>query len=96
MDRDQERIGCQMSTSFSRRHGYAAENATITVREDAPHDLRYAVAEMARTAGMRPGGIRSIVCRVLLTAPDRNNWSEYPNIWQEVLDLLGSCEWYML
>ncbi len=62
-----------MSTSFSRRHGYAADDVEITVREDAPDDLRYAVAEMARTAGMRPGSIRSIACRVLLTAPDRNN-----------------------
>jgi hypothetical protein len=31
---------------------------------------------------------------VLLTAPDRNNWSDYPNIWEEVLRLLVSCEWF--
>jgi AbiJ N-terminal domain 4 len=83
-----------MSRNFSRRHGYDVEEAEITVREEAPYDLRYAVAEIARIVGMRPGGIRSIACRVLLTAPDPNNWSEYPNIWGEVLGLLKNCEWF--
>jgi hypothetical protein len=83
-----------MTRHFSTRHGYGAEDAKITVREDAPDDLRYAVAEIARTAGMRPKQIRTIVCRVLLVAPDPNNWSEYPNIWDETLRLLADCEWF--
>ena len=41
-----------MVRHFSKRHGYGAANAEITVREDAPDDLRYAVAEIARSAGM--------------------------------------------
>jgi hypothetical protein len=43
---------------------------------------------------MRPGAIRSIVCHVLFVAPNRNNWSEYPNIWEEVLGLLDACDWF--
>ena len=46
-----------MSRNFSQRHGYGTADAEITVREDAPDDLRYAVAEMARTAGMGPTSI---------------------------------------
>lgn len=83
-----------MSRHFSQRHGYGLADAEITVREDAPEDLRYAVAEIASAAGMRPSSIRTIACRVLLTAPNRNNWSDYPNIWEEVLGLLESCEWF--
>lgn len=83
-----------MSRNFSQRHGYGTADAEITVREDAPDDLRYAVAEIATAAGMRPSSIRSIACRVLFTAPNRNNWSDYPNIWEEVLGLLESCEWF--
>jgi hypothetical protein len=83
-----------MSRSFSDRHGYRAQDAEITVREDAPDDLRYAVAEIARRAGMSPKAIRATVCGDLLVAPDRNNWSEYPNIWEEVLRLLRDCEWH--
>jgi hypothetical protein len=83
-----------MSTTFSERHGYAAPDAEIVVREDAPEALRYAVAECARSAGLAPSSIRDIACRILLEPPDRNNWSEYPNIWEEVLWMLRNCEWY--
>jgi hypothetical protein len=30
----------------------------------------------------------------LLTRPDPNNWSEYPNIDEEVRWLLDHCDWY--
>src|SRR5665213_88223 len=83
-----------MTRYFSKRHGYGTKDAEITVREDAPSNLRYAVAEIARAAGVRPEQIRTIVCRVLLVAPDPNNWSEYPNIWEEAVRLLSDCEWY--
>ena len=73
-----------MSQSFSERHGYRQRDAEITVREDAPEDLRYAVAEIARQAGMSSKSIRGTVCRVLFVAPNQNNWSD-PNVWEEVL-----------
>ncbi|RUY20520.1 hypothetical protein EN979_36180 [Mesorhizobium sp. M7A.F.Ca.US.001.04.2.1] len=66
----------------------------ISVREDAPSSLRYGVAEIAKRVGLSPSAIRSTVCGVLFETPDPNNWSEYPNIWGEVLRLLDNCEWY--
>ena len=30
----------------------------------------------------------------LRTAPERSNWNEYPNIWDEVTALIENCEWY--
>jgi hypothetical protein len=83
-----------MSRDFSARHGYSARAAEIKIREDAPDDLRYAVAEIARSVGLSPNAIRSVVCRVLFVAPDSNNWSDYPNVWNEVLGLLATCEWF--
>jgi hypothetical protein len=83
-----------MSRSFSERHGYYGAEPEITVREDAPSDLRFAVAQIARAAGITPTRIRDIVCQILLVAPDHNNWSEYPNIWEEVLYLLRECDWF--
>lgn len=80
--------------SFSDRHGYQGTGAPITIREDAPDDVRFAVAEIARGVGLRPKQIRAIVCGALLIAPDPNNWSDYPNIWDEVLKLLNECEWF--
>jgi hypothetical protein len=83
-----------MSRDFSNRYGYGAPDGAITIREDAPDDLRYAVAEIARSVGIGPKEIRSTVCRVLFVAPNANNWSDYPNVWEEVLRLLADCEWF--
>lgn len=79
---------------FSQRHGYRSSDCEITFREDAPEAMRFAVLQIARDLAMAPSTMREIVCGVLLTAPDPNNWSEYPNIWEEVKELLRDCEWY--
>lgn len=83
-----------MSRKFSERHGYIGPGPEIVVREDAPEDLRYAVAQIARAAGLTPTRIRDLVCQVLLVAPNQNNWTDYPNIWDEVLKRLGECDWF--
>jgi hypothetical protein len=83
-----------MSKSFSERHGYRPPDPPITVREDAPDGLRFVVASSARKAGLEPSEIRDVVCRVLSIVPDSRNWSEHPNIWDEVLGHLSTCEWF--
>jgi hypothetical protein len=83
-----------MSERFSERYGYKAENVEIVIREAAPEDLRFAVGQIARDAGMSPSSMREVICTVLLVAPDNGNWSEYPNIWEEVQDHLRRCEWF--
>jgi len=82
-------------TSFSRRHGYSGQAAPITVREDAPEALRHAVVQIAAEEGFdTPSAQRAVICRVLRAMPDRNNWSEYPNVAGEVEDLITACNWY--
>ena len=83
-----------MARRFSEHHGFVGAEPPITTREDAPLNLRYAVAQIAVDAGMTPGAIRGVVCSVLLVPPDQNNWSPYPNIWNEVQDLLRECPWF--
>jgi hypothetical protein len=79
---------------FSMRHGYAGRCTEITIREDAPYNLRYFVLESARELGWAPSSLRDVLCRVLHEVPDNNNWSEYPNIWDEVQRLIDGCEWF--
>lgn len=80
---------------FSRRHGFRRTiEAEISVRHDAPYDLRGVLVELAYSCGFGPKSLRSLVCRVLLKRPDPNNWSEYPNIEDEVRELLDDCIWY--
>lgn len=80
--------------TFSERHKYKSPPHRITVREDAPRELRNAVVQLAMQSGLRPSQIRDIVCRVLITMPDPDNWSEEPNIRDEVIGLMMRCDWF--
>jgi hypothetical protein len=79
---------------FSKRHGYSIQNREITIREDAPENLRHFVLETARDLGFGPAALREDACAVLHVRPDPNNWSEYPNVWEEVQNLIYSCHWF--
>lgn len=79
---------------FSERHGFAPDAAEITVRHDAPYDLRGLVVDFAYRTGLGPHDVRGIVCSVLMTRPDDSNWSAFPNVDGEVRQLLDGCEWF--
>ncbi|MFY1824455.1 AbiJ-NTD4 domain-containing protein [Myxococcus fulvus] len=82
-------------TSFSQRHGYSGQAAPITVREDAPEALRHAVVQIAAEEGFRkPSAQRALICRVLRAMPNRDNWTEYPNVADEVANLITTCKWF--
>ncbi len=79
---------------FSERLGFAAEAAEITVRHDAPYDLRGLVVDFAYDSGLGPHDVRTIVCNVLMARPDESNWSPFPNVNAEVHQLLDHCKWF--
>jgi len=83
-----------MENSFSKRFGYRRPMPEITIREAAPEELRMAIIQIACNLGLKPSQIRETLCKVLLKAPDLNNWSEYPNVWEEVKDLMGNAPWF--
>lgn len=82
-----------MST-FSKRHGLQQADAPITIRHEAPDWLRSLVVRYAYEVEFRPSNLRSILCDLLLEAPDSSNWSEFPNIDGEVHYLLSNAEWF--
>lgn len=79
---------------FSRRNRYSGAGKEITIREDAPETLRSLVLETARQLEWSPSALRRIVCGVLHVRPDPGNWSEFPNIWEEVQSLMYGCDWF--
>src|SRR5688572_22948180 len=80
--------------SFSKRHGYTAPAAEITIREDAPRDLRNAVLYFAEEVGVGSHDLRDVVCRALNKAPDvAENWS-YDNVMHEVRGHIDNCPWF--
>lgn len=78
---------------FSKRNRYTRPKE-IAVREDAPESLRFFVLQTAKDLEWGPASLRPIVCRVLRVPPDLGNWTEYPNIDDEVNRLVSECEWY--
>ncbi len=80
--------------SFSRRNRYVGEAKPITIREEAPEGLRTTILNTAKKLGMGPKRLRPIICQALNARPDPFNWSEYPNIWDEVQELLYECDWF--
>lgn len=85
-----------MSTeSFSKRHGYhQPSQVEISVRQDAPYGFRGVLINVAYEYGFNPSALRSVICKVLRKRPNRNNWSEYPNIDDENHYLIDDCQWY--
>ena len=86
-------ISADMGDSFSRRHGYRARRE-ITVREGAPEEVRAGLVQILRDMGLTYHQMRDIICPVLRVFPDPNNWTEVPNVRDEVVGLVRNCEWY--
>jgi hypothetical protein len=84
-----------MNDSFSKRNGFnQRRDIPITIRTEAPEDLRSEIVELAYECGFRPNTLRQVVCRVFKKRPDKNNWSEYPNVDHEIRQLIDNCDWY--
>ena len=83
-----------MTGRFSQRYGYGSADPEITVRDDAPGELRSVLIDIAYESGLRPNDLREVVCRVLRVASDPGNWSDYPNIDNEVRWQLMNCDWF--
>lgn len=64
------------------------------MRHEAPEELRGVLVDLAYEAGMTPGSVRSVVCRVLRRREDASNWTPFPNVDREVRDHVDGCEWY--
>lgn len=80
--------------TFSERHGFAPDEAEITVRNDAPYELRGVVVDVAYEAGLDPHSVRSLICKLLRVREDPSNWSAFPNVDGEARGHLDSCKWY--
>lgn len=80
---------------FSQRHGFGPVETDISIRDDAPDKVRAALLKIAQgELGLRPVLLRDVLCTVLRTVPDRSNWTEYPNVWEECQTLIEGAPWY--
>jgi hypothetical protein len=82
------------ASPFSQRYGYGPATVAPSdlIRDDAPEGVRVGFLSIFEKI-LYPGGLRDIVCAVLRKRPDPDNWSAYPNIWNEVQDLVHGAPW---
>jgi hypothetical protein len=81
---------------FSKRYGYEGRAKETSIWEDASENLRHCVLETAHDLGLAPSDIREVVCSVLQQRPNRRNWSEYPNVWEEAQKDVYGCQWFQV
>ena len=81
---------------FSKRYGYEGRAKETSIWEDASENLRHCVLETAHDLGLAPSDIRDVVCSVLQQRPNRRNWSEYPNVWEEAQKDVYGCQWFQV
>ena len=79
---------------FSDRHGFLPEDTEIVIKHAAPLDLREYIIKLAYECGLSPKKVRTLVCNLLRKREDRNNWTDVPNIDDEIHGIVSSCEWY--
>ena len=78
--------------SFSVRHGILSSQSPI--KEDAPESLRIGLRQVLHELGYQtPKQQRALICKAWRVAPDASNWSDYPNVEDEVVWLLTSVSW---
>lgn len=81
--------------SFSKRHGFKASGGEIIFRHEAPEELRNAIIQIAYQLDFNYKDLREAVCDILLKTPNYSgNWTEIPNVRDEVLDLIHNCNWF--
>ncbi|MEG8219292.1 hypothetical protein OSJ57_01495 [Sphingomonas sp. HH69] len=85
----------EIKSPFSDRHGFHGAEREITIREEAPEEIRAGVVMLGYAAGMGPGGLRATICEVLLKRPDPGNWSP-GNVENEVSRLIDNAPWYSI
>lgn len=82
-----------ISKPFSARQNYQPEDKPITIREDAPRELREAILILAKDLEMSLHDMLDVICDVLLVSPDPQNWMpSYAK--EEVNDRMNKAPWY--
>ncbi|MGA1980604.1 MAG: hypothetical protein ABSG99_08625 [Sedimentisphaerales bacterium] len=86
-----------MAEFFSERRGYNKISRDHLIYEDAPEQLREYIKKVVYEDMKKgPRFLRSVICRTLLVRENPSNWSEYPNIDDEVNNHLHEMKWYQV
>lgn len=70
-----------MKDSFSKRNGFhSTQESEISIREDAPEELRGYLVQLAYECGFKPSGLRAILCKALKNSLTRTTGANFPTL----------------
>ncbi len=88
-------LDAPMTQSFSERHGYQISEPDITIREEAPADLRSYLVDAACATGYSEHDLRRLAFEVLRVPADPDAWSP-AWVGADVRNRLDECDWFQV
>lgn len=92
-----------MNKKFSNRYEFkTVEETPITIREEAPSDMRCVVLDIALQMNISPYDLRKIICSFCgktlknKKRSDFNNWLKCISIRKKLQKLMDNCKWYYI
>ncbi|MBO7496071.1 MAG: hypothetical protein J6T98_05920 [Salinivirgaceae bacterium] len=79
--------------SFTSRNHINIEPIPITIRFEAPSQLRCWLFELVKSLGFSIKAFRGIICQYSYQSADPNNWDENSFMESEIMFLLENCQW---
>lgn len=79
--------------SFSSRNRINIKPISVTIRFDAPQELRVWLFDLVKKLGFSIKAFRGIVCQMSYQTADPNNWGENSFMESEIRVLLENCRW---
>jgi len=84
-----------MKERFSKRYGINLAERPITIRYDAPDELRYYVSTLLLQFNKGTlKHLRSILCTTAMISPDPSNWGENDYMKSEIESIIERCDWF--
>lgn len=84
-----------MKERFSKRFGINLAERPITIRYDAPDELRYYVSTLLLQFNKGTlKHLRSILCTTAMISPDPSNWGENDYMKSEIESIIERCDWF--
>jgi len=82
-----------MKETFSKRHGFLPPPKAITIREDAPRELRYFIVTAFCELSGHPFTLETAIKEVLKFRPEEKN-RIYTHL--NIVEHIVNCEWYQV
>lgn len=84
-----------MKERFSKRYGINLAERPITIKYDAPDELRYYVSTLILQFNKGTlKHLRSILCTTAMISPDPSNWGENDYMKSEIESIIERCDWF--